>query len=1552
MSDSERLRQETDDELSLRTRTVRIFPEIDASNYVPPDLSDFEIFEQIGRGGMGVVYRAIQKSLNRQIALKLLPPSSQFDSASRQRFLLEARAVAKLNHDHIVPVYQIGSEDEKYFYAMKLIDGENLATVIKSARTTLKLGDSSTKAGISSAKEAETVSEAFGSGRLSLSGADFAQSQQYSGTRSAKRIASSVATIGLQAASALQHAHENGVVHRDIKPSNLLLDKDDRVWLTDFGLARLNEATGVTRTGEVVGTLKYMSPEQASGRRAFVDHRTDIYSLGVTIYELATLQTACRGKNMREILHELTFDRPTPIRKLNPRLPYDFETIVCKAIERNPSDRYQTAAEMMDDLNRFIRGEPPRARRSSRLKRAFDWCYEHPVYTSVLSTGVLFLLALMTLTAVLLGKGLASQAAIAEELVGRNEILDGQKSIESAMYTVETNPGRAIGFAVDGLEKAPGTYGNFALASVLDPNHELKTVLGIEATAGKIVFSPDGGRLVLCNHPQFYSNGLTDAVCLDLKEGDPADAEFLSISRAGTLPSDSPITNATFDQTGRFILTGSSNDMDVSASDSLDQIKFGSVSLWDARSWRQERVIQGCQLLNTSVQSFAENPLRVAVPRRDGAAQIFEVDPWRECLMIRDESPVRLASFSPRASYLVTTHDNGDTVVRSPNDGKVLHRFPNESKCTLKLQFSDGEQILLVVKPRNSRLYDLSVGKEIFRSKTGIALLRRSGDRLYCQVSQSTIDVVSIPDAEVMGECSVEGAIADFMLASEESTIVARVRNSCWLFDAQTCELLGRCDGHGELVKNITARPYSDQFGSVSLDGTFRLWSVSSDVQRRTFPVQMERHGPLHFHYSKNGEQAVASTVSQVQTIALEPGDPDQLRTIPSKLESILSDGRLVASDGPILQLWDPGATSVQNSISIDEPIESVWEQSKGDELLLKFRSGTLKKWNPKRNHLANLKSFQGKARFVAVDSNLAVAYLIDEQARLFSLDLANDDLAELMMLDEYPVDLSLAKNGKRLLIAFKGGEILLHSIDPSETAGRISTGDTIQHAHLVLDGNYALVFLGENSRETTLKLWDLQNETSTDPVDLGTVYDFAINEKRNCVAIATRTSGAIAWELEAEPWKITTTPTGTIAFAGGKVFATTEPSRSVAGNGPAELSTPRLLTASLIDRSVKTVCSLPFSAVKSRYSGASSRLLLSGRTYGAVVVETSEASVKQRVMGHQSVLVATGFTDNDRLVTVPEIGPIYVHELRQGAKKIVGHPKHKITGALLANNGEFLFTADNQGTLQEWKIRGNSQPQSLQNVGASPIEQMALSASGRVLFGLNSDGELKTWDVGSREENSIDTDGDAVRSFAVSPSGNQLVTVTRFTRSYPSVGIPAQFQRSAPGTKRSAFVHDIDSRRIRELHTAYPLISASFTHDGKTIVLLDATGSVESLDAESLEPVKKHVMPGTVLSVGPLRQRPSAFQCCLENGIAIVDARSGELKCRIEFRRRDRRDAFGRLQNWELLGPQRKSFLCYRNGSFFYQPVDILGYAKRMAPALPEDHASLPDDSATASSP
>ncbi|MHB8952099.1 MAG: protein kinase domain-containing protein [Pirellulaceae bacterium] len=416
----------------------------------PMTIGEYRIIREVGRGGMGIVYEAEQVSLGRHVALKVLPKEMLTNGKHRRRFELEARAAARLHHTNIVPVFGVGEHHGQLYYVMQFIQGLALDVVLEDLRR-LKVRPDSTSAvlqgremcvsrpDVSAADLAQSLmtggfgplteparsdhqeqvqihitlvpgsdasatsapncplSTAVDTGRpgdtvsLSSSSAVLSGGNPRLGDKSTKRQTywQSVAQIGIQVAEALDYAHAQGVMHRDIKPANLLLDMHGTVWVTDFGLAKLADGHGLTQTGDILGTLRYMAPETFKGQ---ANARSELYSLGLTLYELLALRPAFDEARRETLIDRVMNAEVEPLGIVNVQIPRDLQTIVHKAIDRDPAHRYATARELAEDLQRFVEDEPIRARRISLYEYVLRWSRRNKgLAASILTVAVLLL---------------------------------------------------------------------------------------------------------------------------------------------------------------------------------------------------------------------------------------------------------------------------------------------------------------------------------------------------------------------------------------------------------------------------------------------------------------------------------------------------------------------------------------------------------------------------------------------------------------------------------------------------------------------------------------------------------------------------------------------------------------------------------------------------------------------------------------------------------------------------------------------------------------------------------------------------------------------------------------------------------------------------------------------------------------------------------------------------------------------------------------------------------------------------------------------------------
>jgi tRNA A-37 threonylcarbamoyl transferase component Bud32 len=298
------------------------------------EMAGYEIIEELGRGGMGVVYRARHQKLGHEVALKMVLAGSHASEQELARFHLEAAAVARLKHPSIVHIHDFGEHDGVPYFSLELVEGGSLAARLKA------------------------------------------------GPLPARKAAALVEKL----ARAMAHAHEHGIVHRDLKPANVLLTREGEPKVADFGLAKNMDTEGASLSGAVLGTPAYMAPEQAEGRGRDIGRFTDVWALGVILYECLTGRVPFQGATVQETLGQIVRQEPTPPRRLVWGLPRDLETVCLRCLEKNPAKRYATAAELADDLGRFLGGKPVRARPVGPLGRGWRWARRNPAGSALAAT--------------------------------------------------------------------------------------------------------------------------------------------------------------------------------------------------------------------------------------------------------------------------------------------------------------------------------------------------------------------------------------------------------------------------------------------------------------------------------------------------------------------------------------------------------------------------------------------------------------------------------------------------------------------------------------------------------------------------------------------------------------------------------------------------------------------------------------------------------------------------------------------------------------------------------------------------------------------------------------------------------------------------------------------------------------------------------------------------------------------------------------------------------------------------------------------------------------
>jgi WD40 repeat protein/serine/threonine protein kinase len=1000
---------------------------------LPPDdsgegigrLGEFILLRQIARGGMGVVFEARQQGIGRRVALKILPAVAALDPQQLRRFEVEVRAAGTLHHEHIVPVYSVGCDAGVHYYAMQLIEGRSLAQLITELRRSVPGAPE-----LAETRAEGEVDDDSADGRDTLpDGPDLAPTQLDPSVLGPSH-ASFVARLGVQAAEALEHAHREEVVHRDIKPGNLLLDDDGRLWVADFGLARLQGDSSLTAPGVLVGTYRYMSPEQATAsRRVPVDHRTDIYSLGATLYELLTLRLAFDDADGRVVLRRIIEDLPPSIRRLNPAVPIDLETVVSKAMARDPDDRYATAAELADDLRRFLEGRTVLARRPSPLDLAARWAYRHRlgVASAVVMLGLLT--AALGVAVVLIAREQSRTAeALAEVKASRNDLIVARIRADEAARRARESERMAkellyvadLKLAADALlDRDPLLMKEYLDRHVPEGDEPdlrdfawwfLKTQgeMPFDELAGPgpalyfIAFSPDGRLMSTCGEDaviRFYERP-GDRLVLEIETGQKE------------------VNCVAFSPDGRRL---------ASAGDD------GSVRLWDLQTGEQLRQIQAVEGAKAYQVAFVMDGDVLASCGEEEAIRLWDAATgvpigslWRERVGDRPR-PVEAIAVSPDGRHLAAA-----------GPGEVARVWDLESRAVSWERVAPGRPGWVAFTPDGSRV---AVG----RKKGNFEVADwRSGALVFDQKLRDDVESLAmLRGGSVLAASDRGGMIHLFPLPSPDGLSPGELRPS-WL-------------AHGDRLYALAATTDGEGLISAGADGLLRRWRPLEPDQSRRLLLGGDEC--LGFAIHPDGSEIWAGYANRAQARDIGRGTVGRQVPFPDQLLTALDfdrGGRLLAACGRETQEGTNRSLVVVRDLDDDVNLPLRWASPEGVHLPAIDLS-------PDGRRLA---AYGGRGSEVP----------IGERVSLFLFDLeAGGPPLEVRMphADSYGNSsmVAFSPNGGRLAVS-DGKDVLI--VDPAtgETR-RVLTGEhtgTVNALAFSPDGS----MLASSAADRRLVLWDL----------------------------------------------------------------------------------------------------------------------------------------------------------------------------------------------------------------------------------------------------------------------------------------------------------------------------------------------------------------------------------------------------------------------------------------------------------------------------------------------
>lgn len=932
-------------------------------------LGDFEIHEELGRGGMGVVYRAHQISLNRRVALKVLSGNFSLTHQAVDRFKREAAAAARLHHPHIVPVYATGESEGLHFFAMELIDGQSLDKVISQMRanrqaesfllrTTVPATDLEKTVvidrpdkptplppnGVSPMPAGETT---IGGGQSTL----FSAGRQFFDT-----LARMIADV----AEALDYAHQQGVIHRDIKPGNLILSSGGRLHVGDFGLARLMEEPGLTMTGGILGSPHYMSPEQVDPENRTLDKRTDIYSLGVTLYEMLTLQTPYKGAGAEHIVNYILTREPKAPRKLNRHIPKDLETICLKAMEKDSSRRYQSGSEMADDLRRYANRFSIAARPISYAGRTIRWTQRHPAGAGLIIASLILLLALTGLwSAIKVQNTLQKQrdqernarAAIRDardgeanarqEIEGLKNFLQYSLRIRDAYAALESGDGPRAQELLDGIQNdsALASLPGFEWRHLWDRTQHWKGRSIWQESPGwrlsAVALSPDGTELAV-------SGSIKD---VRIFYGMPRPTKFARVkghskwvNRVAYSPNGQLLATASDDQTVRLwdmtVYPPESSGILKGHTDKVYEAKFspdgsrlvscssdGSLKLWDVAN-RSLSATLDAKAGRISSVAYAHDGSRIAAAGSDGAVRLW--DPNNHSLlatMALHGGEVMSVAFSPDGRWLGSCDKQGLIKLTRLNSSQETTIVQGHKSAVYHLTFSpDSSTLSTCSLDKTLKLWsipdlaeiktfrghrDLVFGSEFSSDGRGLVSVSMDGStKLWDLTAMSQTNFVATPERRVWSaRYAPNGKLMAELSTARHSFQSKTLRLWTLPEKAPLAELSAWTNSVIGINVSVGFSPDSHLLAAPGADGRVNFWNTTSRKLERSWKLDSPDLSGVRF--SPDGARvAVWGVGPSIQLLDPETGESlDAWEAAPQKGRGVIMvefspDGKLIASVG------------------------------------------------------------------------------------------------------------------------------------------------------------------------------------------------------------------------------------------------------------------------------------------------------------------------------------------------------------------------------------------------------------------------------------------------------------------------------------------------------------------------------------------------------------------------------------------------------------------------------------------------------------------------------